>query len=169
MENKEEIYKDLANRNGWEYSFYDGRPYFMKNGNYAEPNEETSEADKIILAEIVSEGSSEMAKLILMCWKNGIKISGPCSGIREFHDKAPISLHFCFIGESDLIGSLYEQLKTVFPSFDHLYRNINESDDRYDINFYLGDKELSKEESDFIFSIINNQLSMVIQNKNKQR
>ena len=41
----EEIYKQLAQRNGWDYSLSDGRPYFMKNGKYATPDETTTEED----------------------------------------------------------------------------------------------------------------------------
>lgn len=58
----EEIYSQLANRNGWSYSLIDGRPYFIKDGKYTVPDETTTEEDKEILANILSEGSKEMAR-----------------------------------------------------------------------------------------------------------
>ena len=61
----EEVYKKLAERNGWRFAMQDDRPYFMKDGNYATPDETTSEEDKELLATIISEGSDEMKQLIL--------------------------------------------------------------------------------------------------------
>ena len=52
-----ELYKALAERNGWNFSMSNNRPYFMKNGNYAIPDENTSEEDKELLASIIAEGS----------------------------------------------------------------------------------------------------------------
>ena len=88
LDKLESIYKALAERNNWSFSWngeVGNRPYFMKNGNYAVPDETTSLEDKELLAEIISEGSNEMKKLIVDCWNNGVKISGPCSGIKEYH------------------------------------------------------------------------------------
>lgn len=159
----EEVYRKLAERNGWSYSVSDNRPYFMKDGKYVIPDETTSEEDKELLASIISEGSKEMAQLIQLCWDNGIIISGPCSGIREFHDKPPISLHFSFTGKKDIIDSLYNSLKIEFPDFNHMYREVNGMM-RYDINYFLNGKELTTKESDMIYSIIKNQLQMKINN-----
>ncbi len=162
-------YVELANRNGWDYSFDGERPYFMQNGQYAIPNENTTEEDKILLAQTIAEGSDEMVKLILKCWENGIKISGPCSGITEFHSKKPYALHFTFIGDSELISKIYEEILAVFPNFNHLYRNNpSNNQDRYDINYVLPENGLTKAESDLIFLTINNQLDMVLQNKAKR-
>lgn len=155
----EEVYSQLASRNGWDYSLNNGKPYFMKNGKYAVPDETTSEEDKELLASIISEGSSEMAQLILLCWNNGIIISGPCSGIREFHDEAPIYLHFSFKAPKDIIDPLFMNLKETFPSFNHFYREERDLV-RYDINYMLKDKELTVDESNEIFSIIKNQLQL---------
>ena len=160
----EETFKKLAERNGWNYSLTDGRPYFTKNGTYAIPDENTSDEDKELLANIISEGSSEMAQLIRLCWDNGIIISGPCSGIKEFHNKQPFSLHFSFKAPKELIDSLYESMKEVFPSFEHMYRE-NCGLIRYDIDYFLGGKELSMEESNEIFAIIRAQLQAQLQKK----
>ena len=168
----EEVYEQLAKRNGWSYSFEGNRPYFMKKeGGYAVPDETTSEEDKQLLAAIISEGSSEMAQLILLCWDNGIIISGPCSGIREYHDEPPFSLHFAFIASKDFIDPLYNSLKDTFPTFDHMYRDKHNLI-RYDISYVLKDKELSKEDSDKIFSImreqVQSQLGSLEENKHQQ-
>ena len=173
----EEKYRELAERNGWSYSLSGGRPYFMKNGNYAIPDENTSEEDKQLLAYIISEGSNEMAQLIQICWDNGIIISGPCSGIREFHNEPPVYLHFSFKAQKELIDSLYNNLKTKFPEFDHntdeYYKRINGDYNglvRYDISYNLRGKELTTVKSDEIFSIIKNQLQMELDNsKSKKR
>ena len=159
----EDAYLELAQRNGWNYSNSDGRPYFMKDGNYAIPDETTSEEDKDILANIISEGSIEMAELIKLCWNNNIKISGPCSGIREYHDKPPFSLHFSFMAEKVLIDPLYESLQNIFPAFNHLYRESNGMI-RYDIDYYLNGKELTVDESNEIFFIIKKQLQFELGN-----
>ena len=155
----EEIYKQLAQRNGWDYSLSDGRPYFMKNGKYATPDETTTEEDKELLANIISEGSIEMAQLIILCWNNGIIISGPCSGIREYHDKQPFSLHFSFKAEKDFIDPLYASLRNTFPTFNHLYREDHDLI-RYDIDYPLEGKELTTAESDQIFSVIKAQVQI---------
>ncbi len=164
----EEIYRELAKRNGWSYSVSDGRPYFMKNGKYAIPDETTTEEDKELLANIVSEGSIEMAQLILLCWNNGIIISGPCSGIREFHENSPFSLHFSFKASKDLINPLIACLQETFPEFKHMYREENGLI-RYDIDYPLKGKELTVAESDEIFSIIKEQLHMGLDNLKGQR
>ena len=163
----EEAYKKLAERNGWSYSISDNRPYFMKDGKYAVPDETTSKEDKELLAIIISEGSSEMAQLIQICWDNGIDISGPCSGIRKFHDKPPFSLHFSFKGKKDIIDQLYHSLQSIFPSFNHMYREENGLI-RYDIDYPLNGIELSVQQSDEIFSIIRNQLQKEL-NDNKAK
>ena len=158
-----EVYKELADRNGWSYSDSDGRPYFMKDGNYAIPDETTSDEDKEILANIISEGSSEMAQLILLCWDNGIIISGPCSGIREFHKDPPHSLHFSFKASKDLIDPIYADIQETFPTFDHLYRQDNGLI-RYDIDYPLKGKELTVTESNEIFSVIKGQVQVELDN-----
>ncbi len=165
----EEVYIQLAERNGWSYSSIDGKPYFMKDGKYAIPDETTTEEDKKLLASIISEGSSEMAQLIELCWDNGIIISGPCSGIREFHDDPPFALHFSFKASKDIIDPLYSKLQDEFPTFDHMYRETNDLV-RYDIDYFLEGKELTTEESDEIFSVIKDQLQLQLNNsKNKKR
>lgn len=160
----EKVYKQLAERNGWSYSMDDSRPYFMKNGDYATPDETTSKEDKELLANIISEGSEELAQLILLCWDNNLKISGPCSGIRKFHEKQPFSLHFCLKAPMDIIEPLHKELQEIFPDFDHLVR-VKEELARYDINYFLKGKELTQEESDSIFSIIRKQLELELENK----
>ena len=164
----EEIYLQLAKRNGWSYSVVDGRPYFMKNGEYAIPDETTTEEDKELLSSIISEGSSEMAQLILLCWNNEITISGPCSGIREFHNKQPFSLHFSFKASKDLIDPLFENMRELFPRFNHMYREDN-GFVRYDIDYPLEGKELTVSESNEIFSIIKEQLQIELDNSKKQK
>ena len=159
----EELYLQLAKRNGWNYSLSNNRPYFMKNGNYAVPDETTTEEDKELLANIISEGSSEMAQLILLCWNNGIIISGPCSGIREFHDNPPFYLHFSFKASKDLIDPLFANIREIFPSFNHMYRE-NNGLVRYDIDYPLKGTELSTIEADRVFSVIKDQLKIVLDN-----
>ena len=164
----EELYLNLAKRNGWTYSSIDGRPYFMKDGKYAMPDETTTDEDKKLLASILSEGSPEMAELILLCWNNGIIISGPCSGIRKFHNKPPFSLHFSFKSSRDIIDPLYTDLQAIFPMFKHMYREDNNII-RYDIDYPLGEKELTVAESDEIFFILKSQLQVELDNlKNKK-
>lgn len=159
-----ETYKQLAERNNWDLSISDNRPYFMKNGKYAVPDEQTSEEDKQLLANIIAEGSIEMANLILNCWKNNIEISGPCSGIREFHNKQPFSLHFSFAGPAEVIKPLHDSIKAIFPNFSHLLREKN-NQVRYDINYFLDNKELTADEADQIFSVFNEQLNQVLESK----
>lgn len=167
MENKNPIlmYEELAKRNNWQLSIQDNRPYFMKDGNYAIPDETTSLEDKILLAHIISEGSHKMAELILNCWENNIIISGPCSGIAKFHDKKPSYLHFSFKAKEDIIKPLYEDLRNIFPQFDHLFRQGSNGNIRYDIDYLLNGKELTEEEADNIFAIINDNLNLVLSNK----
>lgn len=157
----EEFFLQLSERNDWSYSVVDGRPYFMKNGKYAVPDEKTSEEDKEMLAKIISEGSEEMAQLILLCWNNGITISGPCSGIKEFHNNPPHSLHFSFNGEKELIEPLHQRLSTLFPNFTHLCRNQNDTL-RYDIDYPLNGMGLTTEQSNQIFSIIKEEFELII-------
>lgn len=164
----EELYLQLAERNGWSYSFDGGRPYFMKDGKYAIPDETTTEEDKELLASVISEGSLEMAQLILLCWNNGIIISGPCSGIREFHNKPPFSLHFSFKASKDLIDPLFAILRETFPSFNHIYRKDNDLI-RYDIDFPLNGMELTVDKSNEIFSIIRGQLQIVLDNSKEKK
>ena len=159
------IYEELAQRNNWDYSILDNRPYFMKNGDYATPDENTSDNDKLLLAKIISEGSDEMVNLILKCWDNNIKISGPCSGIKEFHDNPPYRVHFAFISSENIIKPLYEDLKSLFPNCYHLYRDNNVEKIRYDFDYGFGNKELTKEEVDGIFKLINEHLDLVLQAK----
>jgi hypothetical protein len=159
-----ETYKQLAERNNWELSISDNRPYFMKNGRYAVPDDQTSEEDKELLANIIAEGSIEMANLILNCWKNNIEISGPCSGIREFHDKQPFSLHFSFLGPAEIIKPLADRIQAIFPNFSHLLRE-KDNKVRYDINYFLDNKELTADEADQIFSVFNEQLNQVLESK----
>ena len=159
-----ETYKQLAERNNWELSISDNRPYLMKNGKYAVPDEQTSEEDKELLANIIAEGSIEMANLILNCWKNNIEISGPCSGIREFHDKQPFSLHFSFNGPAEIIKPLANSIQAIFPNFSHLLREKN-NQLRYDVDYFLDKKELTADEADQIFAVFNEQLNKVLTSK----
>lgn len=168
MENIE-AYKQLAERNGWSYSLSDNRPYFMKDGKYAIPDETTSKEDKELLATIISEGSKEMAQLILLCWDNGITISGPCSGIRDFHVEKTFSLHFSFESSKDIIDPIYKDLQEVFPTFNHMYRQKDNNIVRYDIDYILGEKELTTDESDKIFSTIKEQLEIELKNKSSKK
>ena len=157
----DELYRNLAERNGWSYSVTDNRPYFMKDGKYAVPDGTTSDEDKELLANIISEGSTEMEQLILLCWDNGVNISGPCSGIKEFHNKPPHSLHFTFNGNNDLIEPLYQKLLITFPNFKHLCREQNNTI-RYDIDYPLNGIELTTEQSNQIFSIIKEEFELEI-------
>ena len=131
---EDQIYRKLAERNGWVYSVIDGRPYFMKDGKYATPTEETSTKDKMLLASAISEGSSAMARLILTCWNNGIKIAGPCSGIRSEHAEQPKALHFGFTGEPI-----------------------------YDFNYFLDGKELTTDEANIIFEVMSFKLQTLLE------
>lgn len=158
----EEIYKKLAERNGWSYSVSDGRPYFMKNGDYAIPDESTSEEDKDLLATIISEGSMEMKTLVLTCWNNNIKIGGPCSGILEFHKKNPVCLHFAMMAQQDIILPLSERLKKDYPGYNVLYRK-GEERDRVDVNYSMGDRAITTIYADYIFKSIRKELEGVLQ------
>ena len=159
----EEEYKKLAERNGWTYSVSDNRPYFMKNGNYAVPGENTYQEDKEFLASIISEGSIEMARLIVTCWNNNIGVKGPCSGIEEYHDKHPFALHFTFVAGKDVIEPLVQNIQSLFPNFNYLCREQGDKI-RFDINYVLENKTLTVEESDAIFRIFREQLELIIGN-----
>ena len=162
---KTELFQQLADRNGWRFVMEEGRPYFMKmEGGYAVPDEKTSEEDKELLANIIAEGSIEMQNLILNCWRNNINISGPCSGIREFHDKPPINLHFAFIGPKEIVKPLSESITAIYPDFGHFLRE-KDNQVRYDINYFLDNKELTADEADQIFSVFNEQLNKVLASK----
>ena len=164
----EDKYRMLALRNGWNYSVIDNRPYFMKDGNYAIPDDTTTTEDKELLAEIISEGSDEMKKLILMCWENGIGISGPCSGISEYHNNPPHSLHFSFISNKELIDELCNNLKTSFPTFTHRLREQMDNI-RYDIDYILNGNGLTTDESNQIFAIIRKQLEYELEKSNQKK
>ena len=166
-EDKKEIYKKLADDNGWEFNLDENeRPYFMQDGRYAIPNETTSENDKKLLANIISEGSKELENLILNCWSNDLIIAGPCSGIKEFHKNRPTNLHFGVSGSNEIIYPLSEELNKIFPDFIHLYRKLEYGLFRYDLDYLLENKELSKEESDAIFETINKKLTEIIRMNN---
>ena len=135
----------------------------MKDGKYAIPDETTSQEDKELLASIISEGSQEMSQLIQLCWNNGIIISGPCSGIKEFHKNPPVALHFGFIAQASIIDPLYNSLQTALPNINHLYRAENDLV-RYDITYMLNNNKLSAQQSNEIFFIIKNQLQMELDN-----
>ena len=161
---KTELFQQLADRNGWRFVMEEGRPYFMKmEGGYAVPDEKTSEEDKELLANIIAEGSIEMQNLILNCWRNNINISGPCSGIREFHENLPFALHFSFKAQKDIIEPLYNSLQTELSALNHMYREENDLI-RYDITYPLNGNGLSTQQSNEIFSIIKNQLQTVLDN-----
>lgn len=154
-----EEYQNLANRNGWSFSMVDNRPYFMKNGDYAIPDETTSQKDKELLAEIISEGSSEMKKTILMCWANHIVISGPCSGITDYHQgKENIMLHFSFAGDKERIENLKRELMIPLPDLGHRISERNGLT-RYDITYPT--EGLAPEEANGIFEMINEALRKV--------
>lgn len=157
----EKIYQALAERNGWNYCDIDGRPYFMKDGRYATPDEHTSEEDKELLSTIISEGSMEMKTLIEMCWNHNIKIGGPCSGIKEFHMKNPVCLHFAMIGNQKVLLPLYKRIDDDYPGFDVDYRR-EETGDRLDIAFSLKDKELTTKQSDVLFELIRKELESIL-------
>lgn len=170
---KIKIYEELAKRNGWDFSMSNGLPYFMENGRYAIPDGHTTNEDKELLATIISEGSDELKKIILMCWDNGIKISGPCSGIKEFHAKDPYYLHMGLIANNEIVFPLYESLKNIFPDMVHLCRDqyeVNHGPDlikiegvsRYDFSLPLKNRTLSKEEAEEVFRIIKDELGKVL-------
>ena len=160
----ETVYKALAERNGWYYFLEGERPYFYKNDVYAVPDETTSEEDKELLAEIISEGSVELKKLLIDCWNNKIKIGGPCSGIKEFHD--PIEDHhlqFRFIGSEEFLIPLYTRIKEALPNLIHHIRiNSDEKDNYYSIHT---DNSLTIEESNAIYAIIREQLQICLNHR----
>ena len=158
---------NLAERNKWDFSNSD-RPYFMKDGNYAIPDETTSQEDKELLADIISEGSEELAKAMLISWDNGLIPAGPCSGIREYHNEVPRALHFGVKGPSDIILPLSEKLTNDLPEYHHLCREAGDML-RYDLDYFLNGKELTKEESNAIFKKVVESLNetLGIQNENK--
>ena len=147
---------NLAERNNWDFSMdtENNRPYFMKNGDYVTPDETTSKEDKELLAGIISEGSDELKKAILICWDNNLKIAGPCSGIKEEHKNKPHSAHFGVVGPEDMIMPLCENLKVKLPDYNHMYRENMDKTARYDFSYFLNGKDLSKEESEVIFKVI---------------
>ncbi len=119
----------------------------MKDGNYAVPDEKTTEEDKELLADIISEGSSEMKILILKCWKNNLKIAGPCSGIKEYHPNASMHrVHFGFVGPQEIMSALNEQFKDYF--------NVLLREKKLDVDKVLNEA-ITKEESDIIFRKMN--------------
>ena len=109
-------YEELAKRNGWDF-YFDERPYFLKDGKYATPDETTSLEDKEMLAKIIAEGSTELESIILLSWENALKVGGPCSGIREAHKNTPIYLHCAIIGDSERLNYLYEMIYPLYPDF----------------------------------------------------
>ncbi len=161
---KIETYEALARRNGWDFSLESEsqRPYFMKNGKYAVPTSETSKEDKELLAEIISEGSDELKRIALMCWDKCIAITGPCSGIREYHDKPPMSLHVGFIGPREAMVELHQKVQELLPQLGGLLRETKDGQIRYDIDYFLDGKELTKEQSDAIFKIIADLLAQIL-------
>lgn len=166
-----EQYKQLAERNGWTFILDEvsHRPYFMKDGDYAVPDELTTEEDKDLLATIIAEGSEQLKRIILMCWKNNIQVTGPCSGIREAHDYPPFSLHLGIVAPSEITTPLHSKLYERFPEFNYLSRAKGEKV-RYDIHYFLSNIELTKEQSEQIFEHIANELEKVIEEaKNKQQ
>ena len=59
-----EVFRELAERNGWSYSISENRPYFMKNGNYAIPDETTSEEDKEQALKFLKDNNMETTMLV---------------------------------------------------------------------------------------------------------
>ena len=168
----EEEYKALAERNNWNYVVEDGRPYFMKkDGGYAIPDENTTEEDKEMLAEAIAEGSSELAKLIITCWDNHIGISGPCSGILEYHpqDKPPVRTHFTIIASREIVEMLYNNMQMAFPDYEYLVRENSNGTVRFDIDYWLNGKVLTVEEADNIFLSIHEQLKIVLNMEKQNR
>ena len=167
-----DAYKALAERNGWEFSMIDNRPYFKKDGNYAVPDENTSREDKELLASIISEGSENLRNIILTCWENGITITGPCSGIREEHDEPPYSLHFGITSSKELASLVNQRLSEQLPNCNHLLRENPDNSYRYDLGLPLRSAgiELSKDQSEQIFKVIFDQLNNVLEeNKEKNK
>ena len=156
-----ELYKALADRNGWDFSISDNRPYFMKNGNYAIPNENTSLEDKELLASIIAECSNKLKDIILKCWNNNIIVSGPCSGIKEFHESNPISLHIGIMGPEEIIYYMQQTMQSIFPEFNHMVRE-SKGLIRYDMSYFLQGKELTTEQSDTIFGTFDEQLNILL-------
>ena len=162
MKDNYRIYKNLAERNNWDFSIgEDNKPYFMKDDNLAIPDEFTSEDDKLLLASIISEGSEELLKLILNCWENNIEISGPCSGIKEFHTKEPVIMQFGISSTPDTVLSLYEELARIMPDSYHLVK-IEDGKIKYVFNHLLRENTLTKDESNQVFKIINDTLNYIL-------
>lgn len=170
MNDSYELYEELAKRNNWSFSINsdDNRPYFMKDGKYAIPDEYTSDEDKQLLAAIIAEGSEELAKLIITCWNNNLIVAGPCSGIIEFHDKEPFALHFGVSGKKEIITALYDELMIFLPDLAHRIRDV-EDGTRYDLNYFLKGKEISKEEANQIFKAINISLEKILEISEKEK
>ena len=161
-------WEELAKRNNWNLSVSDGRPYFMKDGNYVTPSSTTSQQDKEELATIISEESSELARLIVACWDNGFKISGPCSGITDAHTNAPFYLHFAVIAPAAIAEDLHSELSGCFPNFSHMLRGSENDEIRYDISYHFKNgKGLTVIESNAIFSVMNEKLELVLDKKKK--
>lgn len=156
-------YKNLAQRNGWNFSMdvEANRPYFMKDGKYAIPDEHTTKEDKEMLADIIAEGSDELKRIILMCWDNGVVITGPCSGIREFHEQNPFALHLGIIADGEIIEPLYTKLQELLPDLSYMCRD-NKGKIRFDMTLALEDRELSKEQSELIFGTVANELESLL-------
>ena len=169
MKDNYRIYKNLAERNNWDFSIgEDTKPYFMKDDNLAIPDEFTSEDDKLLLASIISEGSEELLKLILNCWENNIEISGPCSGIKEFHTKEPVIMQFGISSTPDIVLSLYEELAQIMPDSYHLVK-IEDGKIKYNFNHLLRENILTEDESNQVFRIIDDRLNYILRmQKNKQ-
>ena len=166
----EEIYKALAERNGWDFSMNNNRPYFMKDGKYATPSENTSDDDKALLANIISEGSENLRDIILTCWKNGISISGPCSGIRSEHKEPPFALHFGITATKDITEQLYQGLQEELPNCNHSLRGKEATTPRYDLSLFLSSNEieLTKDQSEEIFAVVLSRLNNVLEAKKEK-
>ena len=162
MKDNYKIYKNLAERNNWDFSIgEDNKPYFMKDNNLSIPDEFTSEDDKLLLASIISEGSEELLKLILNCWENNIEIAGPCSGIKEFHAKEPVIMRFGISSTPETVLSLYEELARIMPDSYHLVK-IEDGKIKYVFNHLLRENTLTKDESNQVFKIINDTLNYIL-------
>ena len=160
----EEVYIELSKRNNWKYFVQDNRPYFYsQEGGYAVPDDKVSIEDKELLASIIAEGSEELAKIAVTCWNNNILISGPCSGIDEYHqDKDNVILHVSFIGPMEIIKPLYDRIKAIYPLYisDDL-RLVKNGLTRIDIGYSVG-KGITHEEANEIFRNIRRELCDVL-------
>ena len=162
-----EMYKQLAERNGWDFSMDTeyNRPYFQKNGDYAVPDEKTTPEDRVLLASIIAEGSVQLRKIALMCWENGIRITGPCSGIKEFHDRMPFTLHLGIKAPIEIIDPLHKRLSELLPNLNYMIREDKDDLIRYDIDLPLNNKALTKDQSEQIFGVIYNELERILHPK----